>query len=386
MSVALGLNAPFAQLFSVRSAVALAVFLLAALVMRYTHIGRDVIATGSDRRASRVAGLNTDQILIGVFAASGASSALAGVLLSYSLGAASPVGLSDVLAPAAAAAIVGGVSVVGGRGSPAGIAAGVLTLCILRSGLSAIGVPPYVHDLVTGGILLSSLCSMRQNSPAISPPGDSTAPSATPKRSQRTALMPQMPSSQPPSSYDFVPLPDRAPLKFPGDANVALIFTINVEYWEPFRPGQKEPLFPGGPATIPHALPGDVLDTANWTWREYGQRIGIWRLMDVFDAMARRAVLHLQRHDPAGAPAHHRRDQGTRLGTGAAQLGAKRSLTYYAHDPERNAPSSAARLTPIEEVVGKPAKAWLSSAIRGTQSYAGLSQGIRPDRLLRLSQ
>jgi ribose/xylose/arabinose/galactoside ABC-type transport system permease subunit len=154
MSVALGLNAPFAQLFSVRSAVALAVFLLAALVMRYTYVGRDVIATGSDRRASRVAGLNTDQILIGVFAASGASSALAGVLLSYSLGAASPVGLSDVLAPAAAAAIVGGVSVVGGRGSPAGIAAGVLTLCILRSGLSAIGVPPYVHDLVTGGILL----------------------------------------------------------------------------------------------------------------------------------------------------------------------------------------------------------------------------------------
>lgn len=154
MTVALSLNAPFVQLFSVRSAVALAVFLLAALVMRYTHIGRDVIATGSDRRASRVAGLNTDQILIGVFAASGASSALAGVLLSYSLGAASPAGLSDVLAPAAAAAIVGGVSVVGGRGSPAGIAAGVLTLCILRSGLSAIGVPPYVHDLVTGGILL----------------------------------------------------------------------------------------------------------------------------------------------------------------------------------------------------------------------------------------
>jgi ribose/xylose/arabinose/galactoside ABC-type transport system permease subunit len=89
-----------------------------------------------------------------VFAASGACAALAGVLLSYSLGAASPVALADVLAPAAAAAIVGGVSVVGGRGSAMGIAAGVLTLCILRSGLGAIGVPPYVHDLVTGGILL----------------------------------------------------------------------------------------------------------------------------------------------------------------------------------------------------------------------------------------
>jgi ribose transport system permease protein len=154
MAVALGLNAPLLHLFSVRSAVALAVFGLAALVMTYTHIGRDVIATGSDRRASRIAGLDTDRVVIGVFTASGACSALAGVLLSYSLGAASPAGLSDVLAPAAAAAIVGGVSVVGGRGSPAGIAAGVLTLCVLRSGLGAIGVPPYVHDLVTGGILL----------------------------------------------------------------------------------------------------------------------------------------------------------------------------------------------------------------------------------------
>jgi ribose/xylose/arabinose/galactoside ABC-type transport system permease subunit len=153
MAVALGLNAPIAHLFSVRSGAALAVFMIAAVVMAATHIGRDIIATGSDRRASRVAGLNTDRIIIGVFAASGASAALAGVLLSYSLGAASPVALSDVLAPAAAASIVGGVSVVGGRGNAMGIAAGVLTLCILRSGLSAIGVPPFVHDLVTGGIL-----------------------------------------------------------------------------------------------------------------------------------------------------------------------------------------------------------------------------------------
>jgi ribose/xylose/arabinose/galactoside ABC-type transport system permease subunit len=153
MAVALGLNEPIANLLSVRSAAALAVFVIAALVMTYTHIGPDVIATGSDRRASRIAGLNTERVIIGVFAASGASAALAGVLLSYSLGAASPIALADMLAPAAAAAIVGGVSVVGGRGSPMGIAAGVLTLCILRSGLSAIGVEPHVHDLVTGGIL-----------------------------------------------------------------------------------------------------------------------------------------------------------------------------------------------------------------------------------------
>jgi len=104
IAVALKLNAPIADLVSVRSVAALAVFVLAALVMTCTHIGRDVIATGSDRRASRIAGLNTDRIIIGVFAASGACAALAGVLLSYSLGAASPVALADVLAPAAASA------------------------------------------------------------------------------------------------------------------------------------------------------------------------------------------------------------------------------------------------------------------------------------------
>ncbi|HUZ75526.1 MAG TPA: hypothetical protein VMU87_21280 [Stellaceae bacterium] len=153
LPVALALNRPILHLLSVRSAAALAVFVLAALVMAWTRIGRDVVATGSDRRASRVAGVKTDRVIIGVFAASGACAALAGVLLSYSLGAASPVALSDVLAPAAAAAIVGGVSVVGGRGHPLGIAAGVLTLCILRSGLSAIGVTPPVHEIVTGAIL-----------------------------------------------------------------------------------------------------------------------------------------------------------------------------------------------------------------------------------------
>jgi ribose/xylose/arabinose/galactoside ABC-type transport system permease subunit len=155
IAVALELNAPIGGLVSVRSVAVLAVFVIAALAMTYTHIGRDIIATGSDRRASRVAGLKTDRVIIGVFAASGASAALAGVLLSYSLGAASPVALADVLPTAAAAATIGGVSVVGGRGHPLGIAAGVLTLCILRSGLSAIGVEPHVHDLVTGAILVA---------------------------------------------------------------------------------------------------------------------------------------------------------------------------------------------------------------------------------------
>ena len=130
-------------------------FVIAAVIMGYTSIGRDVYATGNDRRASAVAGVKTNRVIIGVFAASGGLSALTGVLLSYGLAAASPEGLADMLAPAAAAAIIGGVSLVGGRGHPMGIAAGVLILGILHSGLNAVGVTPHVHDIVTGAILFA---------------------------------------------------------------------------------------------------------------------------------------------------------------------------------------------------------------------------------------
>lgn len=153
MDVALFVNEPLLWMLSPRGMVAIAIVAVAALVMAWTRIGRDVIAMGSDRRAAVIAGVATDRLLVGVFMVSGALAALSGALLSYGLAAASPSGLSDVLVPATAAAILGGVSLGGGTGRPLGIAAGVLTLCLLRSGLNAIGVAPFVHDVATGAIL-----------------------------------------------------------------------------------------------------------------------------------------------------------------------------------------------------------------------------------------
>lgn len=154
MEAALAVNEPVFGVLSIRSLVALAVFVVAAFVIGYTRYGRDVIAMGSDRRASVVAGVNTDRLLIVVFAISGMLAALAGVLLSYSLATASPVGLAEVLVPATAAAILGGVSLSGGTGRPLGIAAGVLILGLLRSGLHSLGASPFVHDIATGSVLL----------------------------------------------------------------------------------------------------------------------------------------------------------------------------------------------------------------------------------------
>jgi ribose/xylose/arabinose/galactoside ABC-type transport system permease subunit len=155
MDLALALNERVAGIFSARSLVAVAIFAVVIFILHFTRLGRDMIATGSDRRSAVISGVDVDPIVIGTFAFSGAAAALSGALLSYSLASASPSGLSDVLVPAAAAAILGGVSLSGGSGTPLGIAAGVLTLAVMRSGLNAIGAPPFAHDIAMGTILLT---------------------------------------------------------------------------------------------------------------------------------------------------------------------------------------------------------------------------------------
>ncbi len=155
LDVALAVNAPVLEIFSVRSLTAIFLFLVAAFVVSWTRFGRDLLAVGSDRRAAIVVGIHVNSILIAVFVISGALTAIGGGLLSYGLAAASPVALADTLVPGAAAAILGGVSLSGGKGRPLGIAGGVLVLSMLRSGLTAIGVPPFAHWIVTAGVLFA---------------------------------------------------------------------------------------------------------------------------------------------------------------------------------------------------------------------------------------
>jgi ribose/xylose/arabinose/galactoside ABC-type transport system permease subunit len=119
-----------------------------------TRLGRDVRAVGGAKVAAISAGVPVTGIIVGVFTLSGALAASSGALLSYSLSAASPSGLADVLVPAVSAVILGGVSLGGGIGGPLGILIGVVILSVLRSGLTAIGVAPYVHGIAAGAILV----------------------------------------------------------------------------------------------------------------------------------------------------------------------------------------------------------------------------------------
>ena len=155
-SVGLRLDKPVAQIFSIRSLVSLGIFVIAAIALRYVRVGRDIRAIGGDRRAARVAGVSVDRLLVGVFVLSALGAALPGALLSYSLATASPTNIGfDVLTFSATAALIGGVSLSGGKGGAVGIAAGVLSLSVLQEILSIMRAPDYVSSLITGGLLVA---------------------------------------------------------------------------------------------------------------------------------------------------------------------------------------------------------------------------------------
>ncbi len=154
LDVGSALDAAKLSIFSWRSVIAFTVFALVFVVMRFTHVGRDVRAVGGDRRASRMVGVAVDRVLVGVFITSALCSALGGILLAYSFATAlSNPGLYP-LQFAVTAAILGGVSLVGGVGGAVGIAAGALTLSLLQELFSLLAAPTYLSSLITGILLV----------------------------------------------------------------------------------------------------------------------------------------------------------------------------------------------------------------------------------------
>jgi len=169
----------------------------------------------------------------------------------------------------------------------------------------------------------------------------------------------------PPDPYPYVPIVDRGPLRFPHGARVAMIFTINLETWEKVRPGQKTPFFQG-PTTIPSMLPAELFDSTNHTWREYGQRVGAWRIFEAFDAGGVPASCTI-----SGLTAMTRRRLVDAVNERGWELVAHNwaqsdLLSDHGYDPAAEKDIIDRTLDTFEQVVGRPAKVWLSTALRST--------------------
>lgn len=140
--------------FSWRNLIAIGLFLVTIAVMRLTHFGPDIRAIGGDRRAARVAGVQVDRVLIGVFAMSGLCASVGGSLLAYSLATALPDPGLDPLTFAVTAVLLGGVSLAGGSGTALGIAMGAYVLSLLKELFSVLAAPDYAEQIVRGALLV----------------------------------------------------------------------------------------------------------------------------------------------------------------------------------------------------------------------------------------
>ena len=165
--------------------------------------------------------------------------------------------------------------------------------------------------------------------------------------------------------YDYVPIVERGPLRFPDGAQVALILTFNLETWDLTKDTTK-PYYAGGPAILPDILPGNTPDYPNYTWREYGQRVGIWRLYELFDEMGVRAscTTNAVTFERREAMVRACLDRGWELLAHNFEQG--ELLTDFAHDPATERQVIARTIDAYKKYVGKAPKGWLSSSLRGT--------------------
>ena len=171
--------------------------------------------------------------------------------------------------------------------------------------------------------------------------------------------------------YPYVPLPARNPLQWPNGARVALILTFNLETWDLTKDTDK-PYYAGGPSVLPDILPGNTPDFPNYSWREYGQRIGIWRLIDCLDKLGVKAscTTNAVTFERRKAMTDAVLDRGWELIAHNWEQG--ELLTNFHADPAREREIVLRTLDAFEKATGRKAKGWLSSSLRGTLQTADI--------------
>jgi peptidoglycan/xylan/chitin deacetylase (PgdA/CDA1 family) len=147
---------------------------------------------------------------------------------------------------------------------------------------------------------------------------------------------------------------ERAPLKLPGGARMAVWVIVNVEEWNPREAMPRTVLTPpAGGSPMP--------DIPNWAWHEYGNRVGFWRFIEVFDALSVPAVLAINGSALAAYPA-------------IVRAAVDRNWEFIGHGfTQRNmqkVEDERADIRKTREViaqaVGKPPRGWLGPGLTET--------------------
>ena len=142
---------------SVSFLISLTLVVLAQLALTRTVFGRYLIAIGTNETAAKISGIRTEPYLTWVLVISGLLAGLGGLMNAAYLGASDPNAAIGLELSAIAAAVIGGTSLMGGRGSIIGAFIGVLIISVLQNGLAQLGISEPFKRLITGLVIILAL-------------------------------------------------------------------------------------------------------------------------------------------------------------------------------------------------------------------------------------
>ena len=130
------------------------VAVIVGLAFQYHRYGRALYAVGGNEEAARAAGINVDRVIWSAFFFAGLLSGLAGVLMTGRLDSAVTTQGQGIIFSAFAAAVIGGVSLGGGRGNVLGVVSGVLLIGVINNLLTLAQVPSFYVQASTGAVII----------------------------------------------------------------------------------------------------------------------------------------------------------------------------------------------------------------------------------------
>jgi D-xylose transport system permease protein len=137
--------------------VLIAVALLGHFLTQHTIFGRYLYAIGSNPDAARLSGINSQRYILGAFALLGALVGVASILHTGRVGSASPDAGTLMELDAIAACVIGGTSLMGGRGKVAGALLGALVMASLDNGMSLLSVENATQYIIKGAVLVAAV-------------------------------------------------------------------------------------------------------------------------------------------------------------------------------------------------------------------------------------
>lgn len=130
------------------------VYILVFIILKWTKLGRQVYAVGSNIEAATVSGIRTDRVKLFVYAFNGALAGLSGAMfVGFYAGAQNNIAMGlelDIIA----ACVIGGVSLKGGQGTIPGVLLGALTIAVINRSLSLTGIDPFWQQAIKGAVIL----------------------------------------------------------------------------------------------------------------------------------------------------------------------------------------------------------------------------------------